>query len=152
MLLANCGNDNMDYEDLAAELMRTMRALGAAKRLGSVQEGVQGEAFILHLIRESGSDVLPSMISEAMRISSARVAAALNSLENKGMITREIDIEDRRRIIVKITEKGIEHAEEQKKRHIAKIKDILVMMGDRDAKEFVRLLGRLADAFSCTSE
>jgi DNA-binding MarR family transcriptional regulator len=85
-----------------------------------------------------------------MGITSARIAAALNALEEKGFITRNIDSEDRRRIIVKPTLKGREYAFEQRKKHIEHAKNILSMLGEDDAKEYVRILGRLADVLSRT--
>jgi len=138
----------MDYEELAVEFMNNMRILQTAKKQRFIQEGVHGEAFVLHFVREKDYDVIPSNISDAMEISSARVAAALNSLENKGMITREIDTKDRRRIIVKITPKGAEHAEEQQKAIIRHIRSILTVLGEYDAKEFVRIMKRVAEALS----
>ncbi|MCL1905356.1 MAG: MarR family winged helix-turn-helix transcriptional regulator [Methanomassiliicoccaceae archaeon] len=136
----------MDYEELAVEFLSNMRSLQTAKKQRSIQEGVQGEAYVLNYIKEKDGVVIPSNISEAMEISSARVAAALNSLENKGMVTREIDTEDRRRIIVKITAKGEERAEEHRKMLIGYIKDTLTALGEDDAREFVRITKKMAEA------
>jgi len=96
----------MDYEDLAKEFIQNMRAAQTAGRQRSLQEGIRGETFVLYFIKENQGRTAPSQISDGMGVSSARVAMALNSLEEKGMITREIDVEDRRKIIVKLTEKG----------------------------------------------
>ncbi|MCL2712221.1 MAG: MarR family transcriptional regulator [Methanomassiliicoccaceae archaeon] len=151
MVLANYGRENIDYEKLAEELLRNMRTVGTAQRQRSINEGVHGEAFVLQFIRENDC-VIPGKISEAMSISSARIAAALNSLEDKEFITRNIDNEDRRRIIVKLTEKGKDHADEQRKGYIRQIKGILIALGEDDAKEYVRILGKMAKVLSGTDE
>lgn len=93
----------MDYDDLANELIQNMRAAQTAGRQKSFQEGIRGETYVLYFIRENQGKTVPSQISDGMGVSSARVAMALNSLEEKGMITREIDVDDRRKIIVKLT-------------------------------------------------
>ncbi len=80
-----------------------------------------------------------------MNISSARVAAALNSLEEKELITRRINVDDRRKIIVELTPKGVEYLEERQREHFERIKSILVQLGEKDAKELVRILGRIAE-------
>jgi len=80
-----------------------------------------------------------------LNISSARVAAALNSLEEKELITRRINVDDRRKIIVELTPKGVEYLEERQREHFERIKSILVQLGEKDAKELVRILGRIAE-------
>ena len=137
----------MDYDELAIEFIRNMRAVGTAKRKRFIQEGIHGEAVILNFIKDRDG-VVPGQISEALGITSARVAAALNSLEDKGLVTREIDSADRRRIIVNLTSKGRKLAEEQWKRHMEQIRDVLMMLGEQDAKEYVRILGKLAEILS----
>ena len=137
----------MDYEELAKELLEGMHALQKAGHQKLIREGIQGESVILHFIRKHDTTV-PGDISDAMGISSARVAAVLNSLDGKGLITREIDGGDRRRIIVKLTEKGTIEAEEQQKRNIKLIACALAGLGEQDAKEYVRITGRLASSLS----
>jgi DNA-binding MarR family transcriptional regulator len=135
----------MDYNDLAKELLRNMQSVRKAKHQRYVEEGARGEAFVLNCIKECRDGVVPGNISDTAGISSARVAAVLNCLENKSMITREIDSNDRRRIIVKLTQKGTEHAEEQEKRYIEAMENILRLLGEDDAREYVRLTGRMAE-------
>ncbi|MDR2866809.1 MAG: MarR family transcriptional regulator [Methanomassiliicoccaceae archaeon] len=135
----------MDYESLAREFVRNMRSVHRAGPPKGVQEGTQGEAFVLHCIKESRDDIIPSHISDAAGISSARVAAALNSLESKGFITRAIDSSDRRKIIIRMTSKGAEYAEEQERKHLEMLTRFLALLGEHDAKELVRIIGRVAE-------
>ncbi|MCL2032947.1 MAG: MarR family transcriptional regulator [Methanomassiliicoccaceae archaeon] len=113
-----------------------------------VQEGIGSEAFILHCINENQGRTVPSQISDEMGISSARVATALNSLEDKGLITREIDVGDRRKIIVKLTPKGRDHVEEWHKKLLEKLTNVLMQIGEEDAKELVRITGKLTEVLS----
>jgi len=137
----------MDYENLAKEFLKNLHLLQRAGHQRFFQEGIQGEAIVLHHIGKH-DEVIPGQISDAMGVSSARVAAVLNSLESKGLVTREIDVGDRRRIIVKLTPKGAERAEEQHKKNLETMSGVLSELGERDAKEYVRITGKLADILS----
>jgi DNA-binding MarR family transcriptional regulator len=135
----------MDYPALAAALLENMQALRKAKPQKHIDESLHGEAFVLHFIAEHGGDVLPGEISGEMGVSSARIAAALNSLESKGLITRQIDLSDRRKILVGITPEGKAQARQQKQAVVAHTVKMLAMLGEQDAKEHVRIMGRLAE-------
>jgi len=137
----------MDYHELAAELLSMMQAAQKARHQKNIKESLQGEAFILHYIQEHyHSAVIPKEIASAIGVSPPRITAALEDLENKGLITREIDKDDRRKIIVKLTEKGQSVAEANKQDILRKTTTLLSMLGERDAKEYVRLMGKLTEA------
>ena len=139
----------MDYNELAEEFLRKMQDKKAGRGNFSERftEGTRGESFILHRIIEKG-ELVPGDISGAIGVSSARVAAALNSLERKGFITREIDLNDRRRIIVKPTPAGAEFAEKAQMTHVGMFARMLSLLGEDDAREFVRIMIKLMDAMS----
>jgi len=135
----------MDYDELAIELIRNMHS---ARRSGfgkHFSEGLRGEMFVLFYIMKTGGKSVPGQISSSVGVSSARIAMALNSLEEKGLITREIDIEDRRKIIVELTQKGQEYVEEEQKKQVENVKGVLMSLGEKDAKELVRIVGRLSE-------
>jgi len=108
-------------------------------------DGFRGETFILFFITKMGGRTVPGHISSSIGVSSARIATALNNLEDKGLITREIDSEDRRKINVELTPKGQDYVDEEQKKQIEKIKNILISLGENDAKELVRIIGRLGE-------
>jgi len=135
-----------DYSELARQFIRTshqMRKFGPQKK---INETMHGEIFMVMFLSEKRDSVLPSEISGAMDISSARVAAVLNSLEGKGLVTREIDRNDRRRILVKLTPAGREQAEEYDRMSLSSAAHMLELLGEEDAKELLRILKKLADA------
>jgi DNA-binding MarR family transcriptional regulator len=89
--------------------------------------------------------VSPGEISNEMGVSTARIAATLNSLEKKGFITRKIDTSNRRHIIVESTELGKEWATKNYNKAIVGCANMLKLLGEHDAQEFVRILGRFAE-------
>jgi DNA-binding MarR family transcriptional regulator len=139
----------VDYTELAKQLLNNKYQLRKGLHQKKIDETMQGEAFVIMYISKRGGDVLPSEISNKMNISSARVAAALNSLETKGQITRTMDPNDRRKILVDLTESGKQLAERYEQKALDGAKRMLEFLGEQDAKEFVRIMGRLA---KCSSE
>ena len=142
----------MDYVELASEFMQKMYMLRQARPQKQINESMQGEHFVLQFISFHKGYVLPSEISNEMGISSARIAATLNGLERKGLITRQIDISDRRRILVDLTPEGKSLAEAHHKEAIEMITKILSLLGEHDALEYVRITGRFAELASLQNE
>lgn len=138
--------EEMDYTELAGEFLQTIQML---KKFGPPQkrivESMRGEYFALQFIARLGGEVLPGEICEEMDVSSARVAATLNSLENKGLITREINKSDRRQIIVRLTQNGQELADTHMQEILREAAMILSQLGEYDAKEFIRIIRKLVD-------
>lgn len=99
----------------------------------------KGELFILNYLCKRGETAMPSEISLGLGSSTSRIANALGVLEKKGRITREIDKRDRRKIIVSITQTGKEVVQNEREQLVNREAHIFEMMGDAEAKEFVRL-------------
>lgn len=135
----------MDYMELAHEFMESMKAFRKARMHKNINDSLHGEAFILQCIYQQGGEILPGEISNEMEVSSARVAAALNSLEKKKLITRNIDVNDRRRILVALTPAGIEFAEQYRQTILRDTAGMLEKLGEHDAQEYVRINKRLAE-------
>ena len=135
----------MCYAKLAEEFLEQMQVFRRFEPQQKINESMRGESFALHHIAMNNGHIIPSEISEAMGISGARIAATLNSLENKGYITRQIDLSDRRRIIVTLTDKGREQEEEHRHMLIATVEKMLRLLGEHDAKEYIRISRRMAE-------
>lgn len=137
----------MDYRALTYELMEMMRK--KKHPLDDFREFEKGENGILQslLINEkSGGEMLtPGELSAIQELSTGRVAAALKSLENKHYINREMDRDDRRRIIVTLTEDGRMFAQTLFDETTEKVESVLREIGEKDAKEFFRILKRMLE-------
>jgi DNA-binding MarR family transcriptional regulator len=138
----------MDYSDLAAEFLDTMTALRKAKFQKRLSESLRGELFILQYIVQHEGLVLPGAISHEMNISSARITAVLNNMEDKGLVTREIDKSDRRRILIRLTQAGRDLADRHRQQSISHMVHMLSLLGEEDAREYVRLTKKLASGLA----
>lgn len=135
----------MDYRKLAGELVQTMYMVSKGKPQRRMNDCMRGEGFVLQYVIFRGEPVQPNEITGFMNISSARTAAALNNLERKGLLTRRIDSGDRRRIQVELTDEGKKIAEAQRNDMLDHMTRLVERLGEQDATEFVRIMGRVAD-------
>lgn len=106
----------------------------------------KGELFVLHfLLMKSPDEVMPSELSEALQSSPARISALLGVLEKKGEIERQIDKNNRRNILVSITDAGRERIKSELQEMQGFIARIFTDMGESDTEEFIRLLKVFSD-------
>ena len=135
----------MDYTQKASDLLEVMQSFRKVKTQINFFEHLQGEMFVLYFIAFHDIKTLPGIISKEMNVSSARVAVALNSLENKGLITRQIAEDDRRKILVEITPAGRVFVQEHNHLMILQLSRLLEKLGENDANELYRLVTRLVE-------
>ena len=138
----------MSYKNLAEQFFQTNYQMKKINHQQIIDESLRGEIFTLLFLRDRKNNVLPGEISEIMQISSARVASILNNLENKGFIERQIDKADRRRILVSLTSLGKENANAHYQEVINQICKMFEILGEKDAKEFIRIMNRILDIAS----
>lgn len=134
----------MDYERLARDFWEVMYQMRRRNVQKQVSDSVHGENFALSYISEHEGNVIPSDISNAMGTTSARIAAVLNRLEGKGLVSRRIDAEDRRRIIIDLTAAGRERVHKHHQKMMTHITKMLEYLGEDDAKEYIRIMKKLA--------
>ncbi|MCL1790654.1 MAG: MarR family transcriptional regulator [Peptococcaceae bacterium] len=135
----------MDYTELAEKYLHEMTELRKARFQKNLTNSLRGESLILQYMAQHDGIVIPGAISSEMNISSARITAALNSMENKGLVTREIDRSDRRRILTKLTQEGKDLAVSHKQNCLNDIIGMLQLLDYDDAREYVRLIGVLVN-------
>jgi DNA-binding MarR family transcriptional regulator len=137
--------DKMDYKDLALEFIEVMNHTRKRNIPKQIDDSMRGEHFVLHYISEYEGNVTPSDISNEMGITSARIAAALNGLEKKGLIIRSIDPQDRRRILIDITDSGKEQVRKHYDKVLSKTTSMLEHLGEEDAKNYIRIMRKIAE-------
>ncbi|CAM3085384.1 MarR family winged helix-turn-helix transcriptional regulator [Lactococcus hircilactis] len=128
----------MDYTKAAEDFFSCMKQKDAKKVLLKLNENSQGEPLVLvYLYKNAGALIVPSDIAKYIGTSTARVASILNSLEGKGMISREISREDRRKILVFLTDKGRRETKERRTRIITRISNVFKAMGEERTQQFI---------------
>ena len=134
----------MDYTALAREYMEVLFQMRNRKASKKITDSMHGEHVMLTYLSHHGGSGIPSEISNELGISTARIAATLNSLEAKGLLTRRIDELDRRRILVELTPAGQMKESEHEKHIVNMMVHMLENLGEQDATEFLRNLKKLS--------
>jgi MarR family transcriptional regulator, organic hydroperoxide resistance regulator len=135
----------MDYKALANELVNNMMKSPKMQFQKKVDDLSQGEKRILGYLTFWNNGVSSGELSERLFLSTPRVASALNSLSKKGFIERQRDENDKRIVIVTITETGKSFVMEEHEEAISMLEKTLQKLGEEDAKEFVRILKRITE-------
>lgn len=133
----------MDYSKAASEFIDRMFRLVHTPMQRKLNDFPKGEIFILNYLTDRQQPAIPSELSEAMQASTARIAAALNSLEAKGEIVRQDDSVDRRRTLVVLTPQGRQRVMEQRRAMHRHIEKMLRSLGEEDTAHLIRLLDRI---------
>ena len=106
----------------------------------------RGELAILGYLHDKQNIVTPSVLSDFMKISTARVTASLNKLEKKGFITRCHSKDDRRKVNVAITALGSETFVKIQENVKNNYRQLFNILGENDVKELIRILKRICDS------
>jgi len=134
----------MNFRDLANELFELIGKSGPLKN-NDVQEFPKGEIGILMYLYLKSNGISAGHLSKTLKISTARIAFALNNLERKKLIERKMDSSDKRKVVVYITENGKKKAKEKKEFVINKLTTALSKLGEKDALEFIRLITKIIE-------
>ncbi len=94
--------------NLKNEFIEALLQLYISNQASSIAEMLEGEHAVLSYILKEKQDVTPTNISLKLGITKSRVTAILNSLYEKELVLLKRKSDDRRKIIVSLTEKGEE--------------------------------------------
>ena len=93
----------------------------------------------------SESSINISEIKSELHITKSAISQMMNSLEKKGFIERKTDTNDRRKIVVKLTQTGKDILKETKKSANNKLNEIFSNLGNENTKQLITLLNRVSD-------
>lgn len=123
---------------------RMIKALGSIyymEAFHQVVEFLQGELYILHYILNHGDEEInPSVLSEMLHISRPRVTTALAALRRKGYVETKMDEDDRRRLMVYLTDSGREFIIGRQNQVEEYFTGFIKGLGEIKAEELINLL------------
>ena len=128
--------------DEAEELYRLMRACGHILYHSGASKAGQGR--ILHILDYEGQ-ISQKELQARLGIQSGSISEILTKLEREGLICREKDTQDRRKVIVKMTEDGKEHARKYHARR--RDKDWFAALGPEQRAQLRELLQILLNSW-----
>ncbi|NLJ79982.1 MAG: winged helix-turn-helix transcriptional regulator [Firmicutes bacterium] len=99
--------------------------------------------FLNHNLRPDHLGIQPSKLGKILRLTRPTITSLVNSLEEQGYVARVNDDEDRRAVFVCLTAKGQKLVDENRKEFFRNISEIMEFLGEKDAQELIRLMGRI---------
>ena len=93
----------------------------------------------------TGAKVCASDIQSNLYITKPAISQVYGSLEKKGYILREIDTNDRRKILVTLTPKGFEVLKAMKEHSSTLLEAVISRLGQDDTRQLIELFNRFAD-------
>ena len=130
------------YEQLAEQLLTSMdehRHMPPEPVSGTVR----GEMAVLRLLSREEEGQSAGAIAEMLRMTTSRIAAVLNALEKKGLIVRSADPNDKRRVLVILTDAGRSTCMMRRNEAKAHLTRLLSRLSQEDAAAFVRISSQL---------
>lgn len=108
-----------------------------------------GEFDVLATLRRSGAPycVTPTKLFRTAMLSSGAMTNRLNRLEKKALIKRLPDPDDRRSLLVKLTEDGLLLIDNAVEAHLKKEHDLLAMFSEEEQQALDLMLRKWLAAF-----
>lgn len=95
------------------------------------------------LYKSENEEIYMSQIGDRMLLSNANITGLVDRLEEEAYVKRVRSIEDRRKIVVKITKKGIKCVEEIVEDYIVWSQNLMGTLTYQENKELIKLLNKL---------
>lgn len=129
----------MDENERVEVYLKKLYASSPKNFIEKMNKRSRGIFVLLKCLAESEKEVCAGDINKAFNVSTARVATVLKKLVKRGLIETTTAKEDRRKVIVKITDLGRKAVEqgENEARNVMKI--LIREVGEEEMDEFIRI-------------
>ncbi|PSL33369.1 MarR family winged helix-turn-helix transcriptional regulator [Chitinophaga ginsengisoli] len=135
--------------EVAASLRSTVTRLVRQLRKQNISSDFSNAELLTMGLLDQHGKLLPSALADMERISAQAISQILNRLEEVGCVNRVMDETDKRKSVVSLTEKGIQHLYENrriKEEWLVKAMEKLFSAEELSLIEaFLPLLQRLAE-------
>ena len=131
---------------ISARAIRLERFLGRAVAAATSAWGLtEGELNVLAALRRSGPPfaLTPTQLYQGLLLSSGAMTNRIDRLEQQDLVERQRDEEDRRRILVQLTDAGRELIDEAMDAHVASLEDVFSGLDADERDDLTRLLRKL---------
>jgi len=138
-------NPDRVAEDIVQALRRIMRSMDIASRQLISKHGITTPQLIcLQHMLEQGP-MTTGMLAQAVSLSPATVTGILDRMERHGLVTRERRPEDKRRVLVAVTDAGRTAAEAAPSYLAERLTHALGDLPEDDRRDIQRVILNLAD-------
>ena len=127
----------MNYNEKAEEIFNSLtnRKKFVDKMPSNISQGESG--VLLYLL--NNNNVSQSELSDNLDVTMPRILAITNTLQDKGLIVKSIDSNDKRKTIITITEKGKKDILQKRKNAIIFIESIIKELTDEEIMQYISI-------------
>ena len=137
------GEQELEKVPYGEQLYRILFQIVGNKKNASLIESLRGENAVLTWLVRQEEDVHPGDLAEKLSLVPGRMTDILKTLEKKGLIRRERDPEDRRRVLVRITPKGARSVTERREQIRVQYSGLYEALGLDDTVKLIELLHKV---------
>lgn len=131
----------MSKEVLKFELIDSLEKIYYMEAFSQLAEFLQGELYLLRFLAlNKEEEIGPSELSERLHMSRPRITATISALRKKDFVNTELDKEDRRRLKIRITKKGMDHIIKKQACVEGNFEVFINGIGEEDARELIRII------------
>ena len=122
-------------------LLDSLLELYKSDKINYLLEYLRGEQAVLFLLSQNYSNVKD--ITNKLGIKKNRMSAILNSLDKKELVIINKDISDKRRYIIKLTDKGLNLINDKNKKAEKIIKNTLKDFTSNDQLKLIDIINKI---------
>lgn len=142
----------MNDKELATKLLKDLWDNRPNRFNNFLDEFNKGEFGLLNYIYFETKEVSAGMLSEKLKVSTARIASILNSLEAKKLIKRKMGTDDKRKVVVEITTEGKEIIKKYQEEVVNKVSYIISKIGQEKAKQYFDIMLEINSVINDSSD
>ena len=132
----------MNYNEKAEELFTIL--ITRKKYLKEIpfnfSQGENGALLYLNFVKDN---VTITELTEVLGVSLPRVVSIINSLETKKLISKNPDSNDKRKVLITITEKGKKLILNQKQKSIKKIATVIQGLTEEEIIQYIEITKKM---------
>ena len=128
----------------AMQIYELFMKINLKELINIILSGFSGVFLLLKILRSKRKAMAAGELSSKMKVSSARMAAMLNNLSQKGYIKKEKTEDDGRKTIVTITKDGQNALAKREGKVVGLIDKLLKKLSSKDIKNLLDICKKLA--------
>lgn len=131
----------MKQQQLKKDLIFSLSQLYEMKAFSVLAQFLQGETQVLFFLAlHRDREINPSDLSDSLHVSRSRITATLSSLRKKGYVDMELSTEDRRRMLVTLTEAGLSQILEKQKQVDSYFDQLVAGLGEETTLQLNQII------------
>lgn len=140
--------DKKQITERASQLETTIHNFQRMRFMAPDDSGLsptQRYALWMMATLNDGRPVMPSEAAKKLNVTVAAITHQINSLDEQDLIVRTVSPDDRRVVLISLSDKGAEIVAKLRLSYWKKICGLVEHLGDEDSAELIRLMGKISD-------